>query len=587
MNMIKQLYTIILMSSLTGCASMQGAPVAEGGKTALNASVVKPALAQLRVDRPVDVAPLVSNYLAAIISESRGDVDGAAVYYAQAQVADPENVYLKEKTFSLQLGMGNMEEAVRLARSLEGYGAPLVPLMQMTLGVQAFQVGDLKKARAYMEEAALASPKLLHFKLISAYIDLEEGRDVDTVLEEIEGFAHHASLTPRRFYHMGRILEMSGRFDEAIGAYAASQGLDPVSVFPTMRMGAIYRQREEPLKARSVYNSFLKMNPSSLMLDRIIRNFDEGKPAGYLRNSLKQNIAEVLFGFSTVMAAQHKGLASYQLLNMAMELDPDYDFSSFYYAVLAEQEGLLHKALSYYKKVDESQQTWLVSQMRIAEINFALGKRKEAISLMKKLSAQYKDTLLVTRALAEMYYSAGNYKDSVKLYTVLIDALKDKDNPAHAWLYFARGASYERLQRFAQAEVDLEQSIKIQPNNAVALNYLGYMWLDRNEKMDKATEYITRALVLRPQDGAILDSMGWLLYKQKNYLSAAKFIEKALDYIPDDATVLSHLGDIYSALERTEDAHEMWAAALELAGKDVQLRKDLKRKLAGLTKAQK
>ena len=141
-------------------------------------------------------------------------------------------------------------------------------------------------------------------------------------------------------------------------------------------------------------------------------------------------------------------------------------------------------------------------------------------------------------------------------------------------LYFARGASYERLRQWEKAELDLEQALKLDPDNPSLLNYLGYMWLDADMNLDKAFAYISKAALLKPSDGAVIDSLGWAYFKKGEYTRALLYLERAAELIPTDATVMEHLGDVHSKLGNSEKAQQYWEKAwsLEPAGQFDQAR---------------
>ncbi|HUA59649.1 MAG TPA: tetratricopeptide repeat protein, partial [Verrucomicrobiae bacterium] len=106
--------------------------------------------------------------------------------------------------------------------------------------------------------------------------------------------------------------------------------------------------------------------------------------------------------------------------------------------------------------------------------------------------------------------------------------------------------------------------IELQPDNAQALNYLGYMLADRNVKLDEASQLVQKALKMEPENGAFLDSMGWIYYRQGKYSEAQGLLERALAQTPDP-TIHDHLGDVLAKMGRTKEAASEWQASLKLA----------------------
>ena len=135
-------------------------------------------------------------------------------------------------------------------------------------------------------------------------------------------------------------------------------------------------------------------------------------------------------------------------------------------------------------------------------------------------------------------------------------------HPEDDGLLFARGAAMERLGRLGEAERLLAKAIRLNPKNAMALNYLGYMLADRGLKLKDSIEYVERALVLDPKNPAYLDSLGWAQFKLAQYEPAEKSLRDALRYDPSDPTIREHLGDLLMATGRPQEAVQEWERAL-------------------------
>jgi len=142
--------------------------------------------------------------------------------------------------------------------------------------------------------------------------------------------------------------------------------------------------------------------------------------------------------------------------------------------------------------------------------------------------------------------------------------------PGDAALLYARAMVAERLDQLDLAERDLKAIIEVDESNADALNALGYTLADRTDRYQEAYGYVKRALELRPNDNAILDSMGWVLYRLGQYNEAIKMLRKSLE-IRLDPEVASHLGEVLWVSGEREDAREVWRQALEIAPDDKRL----------------
>ncbi|HKK21651.1 MAG TPA: tetratricopeptide repeat protein, partial [candidate division Zixibacteria bacterium] len=141
-------------------------------------------------------------------------------------------------------------------------------------------------------------------------------------------------------------------------------------------------------------------------------------------------------------------------------------------------------------------------------------------------------------------------------------------------LLFSLGAAYEQSGQVPEAESTFEEIIARSPDYAPALNYLGYMLADRGERLDYARKLIEKAVEVKPDNPAYLDSYGWVLYRLGNFKDALKQLKKAVS-LDSDPTIFDHLGDTYKALGNLSDARVWWQKALELSPDDPQLKEKL------------
>jgi len=134
--------------------------------------------------------------------------------------------------------------------------------------------------------------------------------------------------------------------------------------------------------------------------------------------------------------------------------------------------------------------------------------------------------------------------------------------PADYWqIHYVRGMSYEQLGEWEKAEADLLAALDFDPDNPYVLNYLGYSWADMGINLERSKEMIQQAVRLRPQDGYITDSLGWVLYRAGDYMDAVPHLEKAVELLPYDPVINDHLGDAYWKVGRRLEARFQWERA--------------------------
>ena len=148
-------------------------------------------------------------------------------------------------------------------------------------------------------------------------------------------------------------------------------------------------------------------------------------------------------------------------------------------------------------------------------------------------------------------------------------------NPEKAnWLiFYFRGICNERTKNWAGAEADLKKALELFPDQPHVLNYLGYSWVDQGVNLDDGMKMIRRAVDQRPDDGYIVDSLGWAHFRLGNFEEATKHLERAIELKPEDPTINDHLGDCYWKVGRILEAQFQWAHARDLKPDPDELKK--------------
>ena len=168
----------------------------------------------------------------------------------------------------------------------------------------------------------------------------------------------------------------------------------------------------------------------------------------------------------------------------------------------------------------------------------------------------------------ESYITRAQIYEKTKRFDKMADVIDEAlgvvvSDDQRADILFMKGAMYERLKDFEKAEIAFREVLKINPDNASAMNYLGYMFADQNTKLTEALELIRKALDSEPGNGAYLDSLGWVYYRMDRLDEAAEYLEKAVEKVSRDPVVHDHLGDVYSGQGKLKDAINHWRISLK------------------------
>ena len=140
----------------------------------------------------------------------------------------------------------------------------------------------------------------------------------------------------------------------------------------------------------------------------------------------------------------------------------------------------------------------------------------------------------------------------------------DDNSEIKSDVLYRRGASYERIGKYKEADQDLFHSLEINPDDAYVLNYLAYSWLERNYKINEAIDMLETAYEAESDDPYIIDSIGWAYFLIDDYIKAEKFLKRAVELMPDDPIVNDHYGDILWKLNRKIQARYFWSNVLKM-----------------------
>lgn len=529
-----------------------------------------------------DVGGLVSGYLRAVIAEIDGNTSEAAKGYSQVAKANPENVDMLYRALSLELANGNMPEATRIAQKLVDKGEQVTATVQLLLMVQAVKDSDYTKAQKILTSIRTAENDLLPFEILSAYLSLEQGQDVDIVVQGIKNYPEQEGLEAEKNYHIGRIYERSNDTATALQYYAQGYLLNPTYLPIIARLGSIYEHRGEFDKAIDLYKNFDELKPASALFAGAQTNAAAHRVGPQESFTLQSNIGEVMFSLANIMIGQESFLMAEQFLQMSRHLRPQDVYVPFYQGIIAEHEQSYDEAVAFYKQVPPNSGLGVAARLRIAQSLSADGKEDEAVKVLAEMVKKGEKTDLARQTIAEIYYNQKDYAKAVEYYNALLQSPPKELTKREAALFFARGTAFERLKQFDKAVNDLEKSITIAPDNAVVLNYIGYMLVDLKMDQKRGKSYIERAVSLRPQDGSILDSLGWAYYREGDYTTALGHLERAANLLPADPTVTNHLGDVYLKLNRPDEAKIQWQRALRLGPDEPAVRLEIEQKLQAL-----
>ena len=270
-------------------------------------------------------------------------------------------------------------------------------------------------------------------------------------------------------------------------------------------------------------------------------------------------ISEFLFLVSNLYSTQDEIEKSNFYLNLSNFLNSKFIYNLSLTAenhFLNKEYKKAKKILKKFKKEDDLYYWYRVKKE--AQIIAKQRNKKESLNyITSNFDNIQQPNKRMILDIANFYKNSKKYEKAAKYYSEIINSL-NKDSQIKSDVLYRRGGSYERLGNYEDADKDLLNSLKINPNDAYVLNYLAYSWLERDYKINEAIEMLETAYALKSNDPYIIDSIGWAYFMVEDYLKAEKFMRRAVELMPGDPIVNDHYGDILWKLNRKIQARYFW-----------------------------
>jgi tetratricopeptide (TPR) repeat protein len=241
-----------------------------------------------------------------------------------------------------------------------------------------------------------------------------------------------------------------------------------------------------------------------------------------------------------------------------LDKDPTMHQVRLYLGMAYEEKGDLDRAYTEFVKVPHGSSAYIDAIGHIAFILKEQGKDDQAIEILKSAIAANPAQIELYLNLSALYEAAEKPEAGL---AYLLEAEKTFANEPR--FHFRLGVLYDKLGRKQESIERMKKVISLNPKDVQALNFLGYTYAELGINLDEALRYIRQAVELRPNDGFILDSLGWVYYKMKKYDEAVRCLEEAANLVEDDTTITEHLGDAYLARRDFKKALKAYKKALE------------------------
>ncbi|MBU1307628.1 MAG: tetratricopeptide repeat protein [Alphaproteobacteria bacterium] len=483
--------------------------------------------------------------------------DEAARYFYQAAQSDWNNPILVERAFIAFAADGQFGQAASTAKHLLDLDSHN-ELAELVVATEAFKerrydAADSKLAAIGQESFTGVTASILR---AWALVGADRKPEADAMLDKLG----ETGLDDFLVFHRALMAEAAGDTDQALELAGKAFDAEPyvariVEVYARMLANA--GQMDE---AKAAIAQFEENGLSHPIVSMVRDQIDAGQRPGIFASNVQIGAAEMFHGIGVALSRDGNPDLSLVFLRLGLYLDPSADVIAIALGEQLDASGQHEAANKIYDGVPATSPMKSSAVVHIAQNLNAMGDQEEALRRLGNIVATRPDDLEAISVLGDMQRYGEHYEDAAATYTKALE-LTGGDKPADWRFYYVRGISYERAKQWPKAEADFLKALELNPDQPAVLNYLGYSWIDKDLNLDRALKMITTAVEAQPQDGYVVDSLGWAYYKLGRIEEAVSTLERAVLLRPNDPELNDHLGDAYWKVGRRLEAKFQWRIA--------------------------
>ena len=527
----------------------------------------------------------ISNYFSGIVSLSQNNITDGFKYLNKVYSLKNKHTKFNIRFIHSLILLEKFDQAFAFSKSIWNENEYFFEV-DLLLGLDSFIKKDYLEAEKYFKRLNKISKYNLIFddffgNILISWIKALENNKEDSFkfFDKIPKHFNNLKLIQNSF--------LQCYFDSSKTAIAYEQlAGDKESDFSRYNFFLVnyFLSKNQITAAKILIDKSRNLNNSNLLIRQAENFINTGKSKKIMNffncKNPKDSIAEIFYVIANLYSTEQ----NYQLSNFYLKI------SLFLNDKFTPNKILLAENLFHQKKYDISKKIYN-SIKSIGPVYSWYASRSIAIILLNTKNKEYATSnlknefdLLINHNFEHYYELANFYKDNqfyeeaIKYYSLALKNI-NQNHILIPKILDRRGTSYERLDEWHKAEKDLEESLRILPEQPYVLNYLAYTWVEKGINMDKSLEMLNKATSLKKNDPYIMDSLGWAYYANKNYVDAEKFLRGAVKLLPLDPIINDHYADTLWMLNKTIQARYFWKHVLSLDGAEKKLKDNINKKL--------
>ncbi|MBM3518879.1 MAG: tetratricopeptide repeat protein, partial [Alphaproteobacteria bacterium] len=280
--------------------------------------------------------------------------------------------------------------------------------------------------------------------------------------------------------------------------------------------------------------------------------------------SAAAGLAEGLFDLAGELAQQGRVEGATINVRLALALHRDFPAAQALLGSLLEAAQRWDAAIVLYRSIAPGTPYAWNGRLRTAAVLERIERIEEARGVLEAMAAERPERTDALVALADMLRAREHWAEAITAYDRVFERIRAPEQPSWT-LHYTRGIALERAGTWERAEAEFLKALELERDQPLVLNYLGYSWIEQGRNYDRALQMLQRAVSLRPRDGYVTDSLGWVYYRMGDHVEAVRWLERAVELVPDDPVINDHLGDAYWRVGRVNEARFQWNRALSFA----------------------
>ncbi len=530
---------------------------------------------------PPDPSTAAQAYVQGRLAVAADDLPVATERFDLALQAGAD-AQLQRRALEVAILSGDMKAALKLASRIDlapespprqGLGDSLIALTRAAGAAARRDWRGYEAARlVFSAPGRTGDSGQLLSTLLEAWGEAGRG-NIDAALAVLDRSTERGLPASYIAEHRAHLLALAKRWPEAAEAYgaivaaegagvarlriaAAATALEASARDPAWRTRAITTLGGGPARDPILVEARARMSADARI---------DGRRLGGIVSRPQEGIALMLLRVAIDLARERAVSPSIGFARLATLVEPGMPDAWLVTADTLARAGKAGLALEALDRVPETAPWGLLADSRRVGVLAAEDRFDEARAIAERLAARPDAGPEDWMRMADIARQADRNAEAAEHYTRALALLPDEPGPVQAQLWFLRGSANEVAGNWAEAEPDLRRAVDQEPENALYLNYLGYSLLDRRLKLPEARALIGRAYNAAPENGAIIDSMGWAEFVSGNYPQAVQLLERARAAEPADPTIADHLGDALWRAGRRFEARHAWASAAALS----------------------